>query len=111
MHARGARVVCWTVGVAILSFSTAATVSPAVSTYISELAFAAYQQLLAVLTIVVVASAFPASQLDDVRRRIDRLLGPSKNEPPVTTLRPDRIAWAGALLVMLAAAGLSFFSY
>lgn len=98
-------------GVAMLSLSTAATVSPAVSRYVSELAFAAYLQALAVATIVLVAWAIPASQLDEVRRRTDRLLGRSDGEPGTGSPRPDRFAWCAAVLATLVAAVLSVFSY
>ena len=74
--------------VALLSLSTAATVSPSVSRYLSELAFAVFLQILGIATIVLVAQAFPAERLDDVRRGWDRVLGTPDAAPPSTPLRP-----------------------
>ena len=98
-------------GVAMLSLSTAATVSPVVSRYLSELAFAAYLQLLGIATLVVVAWSFPASQLDQARRGTNRLLGSVDGDSSSGSLRPDRVAWWAAALATIIAAVLSVFSY
>jgi hypothetical protein len=99
------------VAVAILSLSTAATVSASVGRYVAELAFAACLQLLGIATIALVALAFPAGRLDEFRRRWDGVLGAPDATPPSTSLRPDRVAWSAAVVVTVVAAALSIFSY
>ena len=77
----------WQIAIAaILSLSTAATVSVSVPRYLAELAFAISLQLLGVATIVAVASAFPGGALDAVRRGVDRLAGTAGIETRVAAL-------------------------
>jgi hypothetical protein len=117
-HARTAAVVmrgsirAWQfLAVAILSLSTAATVSASVGRYVAELAFAACLQLLGIATIALVALAFPDRHLDDFRRRWDRVFGAPDATAPTTPWRPDRVAWSAAAFVTIVAASLSLFSY
>jgi 4-amino-4-deoxy-L-arabinose transferase-like glycosyltransferase len=98
---------------AVLSLSTAATVSASASRYVSELAFAVFVQLLGIATIVVVALEFPADALGGIARRWDRVVGPadtSSSEPP-RAFAPDWVAWSAAAFVAVVAALLSIYSY
>jgi hypothetical protein len=92
----------------LLSVSTAATVSPDVMRYATELAFAASVQLAAIATVVLSMLALPESLLADVRHRVDGVLGSDENRRPA---RRDRLAWSAAGIATLLAATLNVASY
>ena len=90
----------WRVAAALcLSMATAATVSPALGRYLSELAFAATVQLLAVATVGLMALAWPGTRV-----------GPSVPAPDPRS-RLDATTWAAAGVAIVLAATLNVFSY
>ena len=113
---RGSGLSSWRIGLAVLlSIATAATVSPDVTRYVSELAFAAYLQLLSIATIALAVSAVP----DDALARIGaRWLSEAADagEPATQTLTGsrvhlDRFAWTAALATAVLAAALNLSSF
>lgn len=87
-------------GVALLlSVSTAATVSPELSRYLSELAFAATLQVVSLVSLVLMAMAVPTAAVPHVTSIVDRVLG------------AKRLPVVAAVLVVVVSTMLSVLSY
>lgn len=93
----------------VLATCTAATVSPSVLRYVTELAWAASLQILAIATIALVVLAVPAGALAGAQRFFSRLLGPSTDDARAP--RIDRFVLTVATAAVIIAALLNLFSY
>lgn len=94
----------------LFATSTAATVSADPLRYADELAFAAFLQILAVVTLVFAAASVPADALGRFSGWLDRILG-STHEPSPDGLRLDRFAWVAATVAAMLAIALNVLSY
>ena len=93
-----------------LSTCTAATVSAQASRYVTELAFAAALQLLAIGTIVCAVRAVPDGGLKQVTAWFARVMG-TRTPDGESSPRLDRFAWTAAVVATILAAALNVLSY
>jgi 4-amino-4-deoxy-L-arabinose transferase-like glycosyltransferase len=93
----------------VLATGTAATVSPSVSGYVAELAWAASLQVVAIVTLVLMALAVPAHALEGSKRFFDRLFGDSAASGAAPRL--DRFVLTAAAAAAGVAALLNVLSY
>jgi hypothetical protein len=98
----------WRIAAAlILSLITAATVSPSVMRYLSELAFAATLELVAMANIVLIALAVPISNRGTRASNVEAQAVSRESQAP----RPDRFGWLAAAVATVIAATLNVTSY
>ena len=90
---------------------TSATLSRDAGTYVSELLLASLIQAVHLGTAILFALSLGGANLDAIRARADRLLGPSDRDAVPTPAAPDRFAWSLAAFVTVAAAALAILSY
>jgi 4-amino-4-deoxy-L-arabinose transferase-like glycosyltransferase len=99
------------IGVGLIFFLSAATVSPQVPVYITELFLAALVQTVNLGNIVLIAWAFPHEELAWLKGKLETLFGSLK---PADVTEPgglDRFAMLAAVWVIVLAAVLSYYSY
>lgn len=90
---------------------TSATVSASVIRYAAELPVATFIQAVNLLNVVLVAAAYPADGLAQVKSWMDSWLGPRGNENTPEPGGIDRFALFAAFWTTLIAAALSIWSY
>ena len=95
----------------LLSVATAATVSPSVARYLTELAFAASVQLLSIATLFLMAMALRGEALQGFSARLDRAIGRHGDRSAEPPRQPDRFGWIAAGVTLVLAATLNAGSY
>jgi hypothetical protein len=98
------------VGIGLVFILSSAAVSREVPSYLAELPFAAFMQLVNLVTVVLMMLALPEEVLTSVRSKVKRMFGQREEQqarPPIVS----RFAILAAAWVLLFTASLSFFIY